>query len=185
MTQRQGSPPGQVRAERAAARLLASERAARAGAEAELEQLRAILLQIPAAVVLVRGPQHVIALANAPAVELFGRRELVGLPMRAAVPELTRQGFFELLDRAFATGEPFIGLEVAARIDREGGGRRSEAHFNFVLHPLRDADGEVEGVCALGIEVTEQVRARQRAETLSAALERQRVRLTLLAESGP
>jgi len=185
MTQRQGSAPGQLRAERASARLLAAERTARAAAEGEVEQLRAILLQLPAAVVLVRGPQHVVAMANGPAVELFGHRELLGLPMRAAVPELARQGFFDLLDRAFGTGEPFIGLEVAARIDREGGGRRTEAHFNFVLHPLRDADGEVEGVCALGIEVTEQVRARQRAETLSAALERQRVRLTLLAESGP
>ncbi|MDX6647956.1 MAG: hypothetical protein QOK40_3683 [Miltoncostaeaceae bacterium] len=185
MTQRQGTPPGQARAERATARLLASERAARAAAEAELEQVRAILLQIPAAVLLVRGPHHQIALANDPAVELFGRRELVGLPIRAAVPELTRQGFFELLDRAYGTGEPFVGLEVAARIDRDGGGRRREAHFNFVLHPLRDAEGRVEGVCALGIEITEQVRARQRAESMSAALERQRARLTLLAESGP
>ena len=120
MTHRQGSPPGQVRAERATARLLASERAARAAADAEAEQLRAILLHIPAAVVLVRGPQHMIAMANAPAMQLFGQRELVGLPMRAAVPELARQGFFDLLDRAFGTGEPFIGLEVAARIDRGG-----------------------------------------------------------------
>ena len=42
--------------------------------------------------------------------------------MREAFPDLEGQGFFELLDRVFATGEAFAGKGTRAFVQRKPGG---------------------------------------------------------------
>jgi CheY-like chemotaxis protein len=37
-------------------------------------------------------------------------------PVRAALPEIEGQGFFELLDNVYATGTPFVGRSVPVRM---------------------------------------------------------------------
>jgi PAS domain S-box-containing protein len=144
-----------------------------AQAEAVRDRLRLVFEQAPVAIVLLRGPEHLVESANARYVRLLGpvRRaaQLLGLPVRRALPELAGQGFFELLDRVYATGEPFVGTEVPARLDRDGDGVAEEALYNFVYQPLFAADGAVEGICAIGVDVTDLVQGRRAAEEANLA----------------
>ena len=66
---------------------------------AELADLRALFRQAPGYMAVLRGRDHVFALVNDAFRRTVGERDLIGRPVREAMPELTGQGFFELLDQ--------------------------------------------------------------------------------------
>jgi len=136
-------------------------------AEAARQRLHDLFMQAPAIICTLREPEHIFELANPLYLQLVGRRdatELIGKPVQEALPELEGQGFFELLDNVYRTGEPFIGNEVPIKLDRAGDGTLDEIFVNFVYQPSRDAHGEIDGILVHAVDVTEQVRARQRVE---------------------
>ncbi len=135
-----------------------------ASAEAARSELQRVFIQAPAAIQTSRGPNHVIDTANPLYVQLVGKRDLIGKPVREAFPELEGQGFFELLDQVYTSGEPFVGKEMRALFDRNGDGNLEESFWNFVYQPLLDADGKVYGLMTHAVEVTEQVHSRQEIE---------------------
>src|SRR4051794_4535920 len=143
---------------------------------AERARLREVFAQAPALILVLRGPEHYVELANAAYRALAGGRTLEGMPVREALPEVEGQGLFELLDRVYATGRAVSGEEKRVLIDR-GAGVPEEGFFNFVYQPTRGAEGEVRGVLVHAVEVTAQVRARQ-------AVERLEERLRLALESA-
>ena len=59
----------------------------------------------PAIICILRGPNHVFELANDMYLQLIGNRDIINKPIQEALPELAGQGFFELLDKVYATGE--------------------------------------------------------------------------------
>ncbi|HEU4404528.1 MAG TPA: response regulator [Polyangiaceae bacterium] len=132
-------------------------------AAAQHEHLQRLLAQAPAQVATLRGPDHVFEFVNPLYRQVVGR-DVVGRPVREALPELAGQGVFERLDRVYATGERFVGTEVLARVDRRGDGALDEGYFNVVYEPMLDARGRPEGVLSFGVEVTDQVLARRRVE---------------------
>jgi PAS domain S-box-containing protein len=149
-TTRDVTERAQLEAERE--RLLAS-------LEAERANLAAIIESSPAFIVTLRGPNHVVELANKEYYKVVGQRELVGKATRDALPEVVDQGFIDLLDRVYRTGDPFVGNEVPALLGPEGAG---EQHYvNFVYQALRDADGNVDGIFVHGVDVTDSVRSRE------------------------
>src|SRR6266852_677555 len=101
--------------------------------------LYTLFMQAPAIICVLRGPQHVFELVNPLNRQLFGDRELLGRQVREAIPELEGQGFFELLDQVFRTGEPYTGRESRAVLNR-GDGAAQEGFFNFIYQPLKDGD---------------------------------------------
>ncbi len=132
-------------------------------------RLNALFELAPAVICVLAGPDHVCLLANRPALESVGNRDVLDLPIRQAMPELAGQGIVELLDRAYATGERYLGSELAIQIQR--GGQLEQTYWNAVYQPYRDVEGKVEGVMIFGFEITVQVRARQRAEALTRQLQ--------------
>ena len=146
--------------------------AARAAAEAAERQLQTVLAQAPAVVAVTVGPEHRFVLVNARAVAVVGRTDLVGRTYAEALPELEHQGYRALLDRVYATGEPFVAVEAPVRLDRPDG--VSDARwYDFVYQPLRDPAGAVVGILQHAVDVTERVQARD------AELERERQFRTL------
>ncbi|MBV9689899.1 MAG: PAS domain-containing protein [Ktedonobacteraceae bacterium] len=145
--------------------LLVREQAARAEAEVTRQHLHDLFMQAPAIIAVLRRPQHVFELANPRYFHLLGQRDLIGKPIREALPEVEGQGFFDLLDQVYTTGEPFIGNEMQLWLDRHQDGTREEGFFNFVYQPAHNAAGEVEGILVHAVEVTEQVHVRQRMDT--------------------
>jgi len=64
-----------------------------------------------------RGRDHVVDFLNNEHRRLFASDEWIGKTIREAFPSIADQGFFELLDRVFETGQPFRaeGAEVRYR----------------------------------------------------------------------
>jgi serine phosphatase RsbU (regulator of sigma subunit)/PAS domain-containing protein len=132
--------------------------------EVERARLRMVVRQAPAFIATLRGPDHVFEMANPPYLQLVGHREILGRPVREALPEVEGQGFLALLDQVYATGESYVGNEVPILLQREPGAEMEEHYVNFVYQPLRGGTGAVEGILAHGVDVTDLVLARREAE---------------------
>jgi PAS domain S-box-containing protein len=161
--------------------LLAREQQARTDAEVQRSRLQTLLQEAPILVAIQCGPDHVYEFANPLYRQVLGDRPLLGKPVRQALPELEEQGFFEILDRVFATGETFVGNEFPAQLVGADG-EVEERFFNFVYQPLLDFAGKVEGIITFAFEVTEQVQSRRRVEGLAADLQYQRQALQVSEE---
>ena len=138
--------------------------------EAERLGLREIFTHAPAFIAALRGPELRFEVANPFYLEIVGGRDVLGKPIREALPELEGQGFFELLEEVYATGHPYVGRELAA--DLQFHGKLEKRFVDFVYHPLRDPSGNVNGIFVHGNDVTEQVLARQQLERQAAELAR-------------
>lgn len=127
--------------------------------EADKANLAAMVEKAPAFICVLRGPDHVFELANDNYYRLVGWRKLIGLSVRDALPEIEGQGFFEMIDGVYATGEPVIGTEVPVMVAREGGVQLR--FLNFVYQALRGPDGNISSIFVHGVDVTEAVNARE------------------------
>jgi PAS domain S-box-containing protein len=139
--------------------------------EAVHTRLANLFESAPAFVCTLRGPRHAFELVNPLYQCIVGvNREVLGLNLEDALPEMVGKDFTALLDRVYRTGEPYIGREMPVSLDRHADGKLESAYISFVYQPTRSAQGEVEGIDVFGFEVTEQVLARQRAESNAHAL---------------
>ena len=170
------------RAEEAIADLLKREKAARAEAEIERQKLYSVFMQAPVAICILEGPQHTFVFANPAYRALVGDRDLVGKPLLEALPDIRGQGFDTLLDRVVATGEPFFGGEIPARLSHHGPGE--SLIMNFFYSPKRDVSGAIDGVLVSVIDVTEQVRARERLQALADRLRDSEERLRRVVDAS-
>ena len=123
--------------------------------EAERARLAEIVRQSPAFMCVLRGPEHVFEIVNDRYHQLVGRRDLLGKTVRQAFPEIEGQGFFELLDEVYRTGEPFVGRDVRVLLQVTPGCAPVEYCIEFVYQALREADGSVSGVFVHGVDLTE------------------------------
>ena len=139
---------------------------------AKLDQERAALVdlfsQSPVPVAVLRGPDLIYELANPAYLEVVGR-DILGKPLLEALPELKGQGFDELLRGVMRSGVSYVGHEALLRLERRRG-EPEDTYWTFVYAPLHNEQGEIDGVIAICNEVTEQVRARQKLEAVSAQL---------------
>ena len=120
----------------------------------ENERFRALFEQAPGIMAVLRGPDHTFELTNQSYMQLIGHRPIIGRRAREALPEIVGQGFFELLDRVYATGEPFVGHALPVRLQREPEGPLEERYIDFVYQPIRDVNGAVSGIFVEGSDVT-------------------------------
>jgi PAS domain S-box-containing protein len=128
----------------------------------ERTRLVALLQKAPATVAVVRGPTHVFEFANEAFCELSGRHDVVGKPMIEVFPELEQQGFIQLLDRVFTTGEPFIAKRIPVKASQRSGAEPVQFYANLMYHPVVEADGSTTGVFIHAVDVTEETTAEQR-----------------------
>jgi len=148
--------------------------AARAAAERAEHQLREVFAQAPAFLAVLHGPDHVFEFVNDAYRQVVGYRDIVGKPVGEAMPEVRAQGFIDLLDRVYQTGQPFIGRAMPVSLARTPGAALEEVYVDFVYQPLTDQDGTTIGIVAHGSDVTEAVRARREIERLLSESERAR-----------
>ena len=118
-------------------------------------QLAEIIELAPAFMAVFRGPTLIIEMANDAYRQLVGHRELIGLPVRQAFPEISGQGFFELVEHVYVTGEPWVGSSVPVVLNRQTGAPAQTRWIDLVYQALREADGSISGVFAHGIDITE------------------------------
>jgi PAS domain S-box-containing protein len=127
--------------------------------DTERSRLADVFRQSPSFLAVLRGPEHVFDFVNDQYYRLSGKRDLIGRTVRDALPEVAGQGYFEVLDRVYATGEPFVGTDMRVLFQRTPGAPREEAYMDFVYQPMLDAGGAVVGIMAHGVDVTERRRS--------------------------
>ncbi|MES2787373.1 MAG: ATP-binding protein [Pseudomonadota bacterium] len=113
--------------------------------------------QAPGFVALLRGPDFVFEMVNEAYYQLVGHRQVVGLPVFEALPDVRNQGFEEILDGVFTTGVPFIGKGIRVQVQEHPGAEPRERFVDLIYHPVRDGDERVIGIFAQGHDVTDQV----------------------------
>ena len=136
---------------------------------------------------ILQGPRHIFTFVNDTHKRLFGSESWVGRPVREAFPDIAGQGFYELLDQVYASGERVViyGAPVRYRIGPEMA--EEERFLDFIYAPTLDEAGQITGIFCEGFDVTEAHRAReelkaseQKLRELNANLEREVVRRSVV-----
>jgi PAS domain S-box-containing protein len=132
----------------------------------ERERLRELFHQAPGFVAMLVGPEHTFEMVNSSYYQLVGHRDILGKPALEALPEVAEQGFIDILDRVYTTGEAFVGNDIPILLQREPDAKPERRFVNFVYQPIRDSHGRIFGIFAEGSDVTE---AKQTEEGLKAS----------------
>ncbi|WP_395614028.1 PAS domain-containing protein, partial [Allosphingosinicella sp.] len=122
---------------------------------AERDALHAMLEQAPGCMAMLAGPEHRYTFSNAANNRLLGRDDLVGQTVAEALPRLVTNGIVDLLDRVYATGEPYVGNGLTFEYRDQPGGEARQLIVNFTFQPIRaSADAPVTGIFVEGHDVT-------------------------------
>lgn len=127
------------------------------------DRYRSIIEEAPVATCLFVGSELKVEIANDLMLDLWGKdRDVVGMPLVDAVPELKGQQFLQILDEIYITGKPHSGVEVPAELMRNG--VLDTYYFDYTYKPLFNADGEVYAIMDMAIDVTERVISRRKVQ---------------------
>ncbi|TCQ28625.1 PAS domain S-box-containing protein [Rhizobium sp. PP-CC-3G-465] len=141
--------------------VLARQRIAR-----EHERLLQLFAQAPTFMAMLRGENHVFELVNPNYQALIGNRDVIGKPVSEALPELADQGFGDLLDEAYRSGEPVSRWSERLILVRSLATGPEERFVDFVYQPITADSGEVTHIFVQGSDVTERVIAEHRQRLL-------------------
>ena len=128
-------------------------------AESQRETYESLFTQAPAAISILRGPEHRHEFVNPSYQQILGNRPLLGRTVAEALPEIAAQGFVALLDEVYQSGETYHGNEVPAQFAEQAADR----YFNFTYQQFRE-NGQPAGIMVFAFEVTALVQARQALE---------------------
>jgi PAS domain S-box-containing protein len=124
----------------------------------------------PSATAIYHTRDIIIGAVNSMMLEYFGKdRSIVGMSFDNALPELSGQPFFSLLQQVFDSGIAHHSKEDPARLIV--GGKLQTFYFNYTYKPVLDSDGQTTAIIHSAIDVTEMVMARKRAMDATARLE--------------
>ncbi|MEO9257409.1 MAG: chemotaxis protein CheB, partial [Crocinitomicaceae bacterium] len=144
--------------EQTAARKIIEESEKRSKKERKV--LHDFFTQAPAMLAILKEPEHVYEFANPAFMEFIGKDNLIGKTTREAQPDIAGQGFIELLDNVYNTGETFTAKEMPVMLDK-GNGNHQKFYVNLTYQALKNHKDEIEGIWVFAYDVTEQVNARK------------------------
>ncbi|MEP6564534.1 MAG: PAS domain S-box protein [Mesorhizobium sp.] len=129
--------------------------------KSERDRQRQMFEQAPGFMAMMSGPNHVFELTNSAYMQLVGYRNVIGKPVREALPDIAGQGFYELLDQVFTSGEAFVGYALKAELQRSPDAPREDRFIDLVYQPVRSPTGDTIGIFVQGVDVTDRLIAEQ------------------------
>jgi PAS domain-containing protein len=96
---------------------------------------------MPGFVGVLSGPDHIHTYVNEAYLAISDRTGFVGKTVRQMFPELEGQGYFELLDQVYSSGNAVVTRAMELRLQ----GSDEVQFIDFVYQPMRNADGSVTG----------------------------------------
>lgn len=128
------------------------------------ENLRNMILQAPVAMCILKGADHVVEIANDRMFNMWGKPADVMLskPIFDTLVDAKFEGFQDLLDKVFTTGETYTAYGAPVTLYR--GESTETAYIHFVYEALRETDNSISGVMAVAVDVTEEVIAQKKLE---------------------
>ncbi len=130
--------------------------------EAERKQLTDMLMNAPGFVAVLNGPDHMIQFCNEACYRLVSHRDILGQPVRDALPELSDQGHLDFLNDVYETGEPVYGRQRAFALRHAQDGPLDHRYIDFAYQPIRGDEGKIVGIFVQGHDVTDVVLAAER-----------------------
>ena len=127
---------------------------------AERAKLQSLIMQTPAAVAVYEAPDFGYALVNEAFRKGLAGRDFNGQTTVPVPPDLRERNIASLRE-ALRTGRPVTEKERLTQIN-SADGRVEDHYFTSSFQPVREHDGQVKSVIAVGLEVTDQVRAVKR-----------------------
>lgn len=121
-----------------------------------------IFQSAPGFITVLSGPQHVFEFVNTAYSDIFGPRDFIGRSVQDVFPELKGQGFLELLDKVYQTGEKITAEASPLLLQDQGDTVLRETFVTFIYAPIIDEFGSVTGIFCEGMDVT----AQQKSEKL-------------------
>lgn len=144
---------------------LETERKAAAHAEKVTRQMELLFNEIPAQIAIVTGQDMVYEYLNPQYKrELFPNRDILGLPLAVALPEVIGTPIYKILYEVFNTGKTHIDNEIYIPLADAPNAPLRDHYFNLVYQPMKNERGEITGVISFKYEVTELVIARKKLE---------------------
>mgnify|MGYP003117483063 FL=1 len=134
--------------------------------------------QAPGFMAVLNGSQHVFQFVNQAYTDLIGARDVVGLSVREALPDIEGQGFYEMLDQVFQSGEPVSVKSMSAILRASPDVPAEERFVDFIFYPLKDNVGMPMGIFVQGHDITDQ-------KTAEAALTATREKFRTMAQTMP
>lgn len=130
------------------------------------QNFRNMILQAPIAMCLLKGPEFIIDIANQAMLEIWGKPQntVMNRPVFQVIPEAIEQGLKEFMEQVYRTGRPFQANEQPVKLDRHG--KSDTVYQNFVYQPYHDTFGNIIGVLAVSMDVTEQVLSKMEFERI-------------------
>jgi signal transduction histidine kinase/ActR/RegA family two-component response regulator len=127
------------------------------------QQLSQIFEQAPVGICVLEGPNHIYSFMNPLCYTNVsgGYKDVIGQTVREGTPEIARQGFADLLDQVYRSGEVFVGEEVPLTAHSHD---EKPRYFNFIYQPKLNHQGEVDGIICVFTDVTDQVELRKNLE---------------------
>lgn len=113
--------------------------------------------QCPAYIHVFTGPEHIVEFFHPLGKKVIGR-DITGMKVREALPELAGQGFFDALDRVYHEGKTISIPESKAMVP-DADGNLQVFYLNITYSPWRDLDGAVKGVLEFTFDITQQSKA--------------------------
>ncbi|MFD0751892.1 ATP-binding protein [Mucilaginibacter calamicampi] len=134
------------------------------------QQLRNLLTEAPVAIAIYRTPWHIIEFANTRMLDYWGidAGHSFGRPILEVVPELKEQGFGQIMDGVFKTGERFISGEIPVTLSKFG--KEELSYIHLTIEALHNEEHQITGMMAVAADVTEQVSARLELEKVTDTL---------------
>lgn len=149
---------------------ISEAKAARADVERQGERLYRFFMQAPAGICILDGPELRFEMVNPLYQQFFPGRELLGLPLLSALPELIGGPIPEILNQVYVTGKPYEAFEQMIPLARTATGVVENRYFNFIYQARLDENNKPDGVLVFALEVTDAVLAGRAVEENSASL---------------
>jgi PAS domain S-box-containing protein len=137
-----------------------------------------IILQAPVAMCILKGPSHIVEIANDRMFILWGktREAMIGKPVFDSLLEAKYEGFEDLLNDVFRTGQTYSAYGAPVTLYRDGNSEM--VYIHFVYEAFRDGNGNISGVMVVAVDVTKEFNARKK-------LEESENKIRSLVESAP
>jgi two-component system sensor histidine kinase VicK len=133
---------------------------ARKKVEEGVLSLRSLVMTAHYSLMILRGEDWVIEIANKPLADLWGKtvEEITGRKLMDVLPELEGQPFPKLLRQIFETGKGYGQEEEVFYLESPEG--PVTKYVSFYYDPLFDTNGKVTGIIVAAEDITNQVQNR-------------------------
>jgi signal transduction histidine kinase len=142
------------------------EREAREKIAENERNFRNTILKAPVAICIFKGPSFIVEIANDRMLAIWGTDwpSVADKSIFDGLPEVRAQGFEELLSSVYRTGNSVSIQEYPVQLIRDG--KLVQEYISFLYEAASDSQGQITGIIAVAVLVTEQVLARQKIEEI-------------------